>query len=113
MTAVMLHIPSRLDLKNGRRLHFLGCILVPHHGSQAYFGRVRSLIRVRCKLNWTIFARKRIKMYASKISLTPNETYNGSQLKNPDISGAIFTPSLSILILSSQCVEGAKYVRLL
>ena len=33
---------------------------------------------------------------------------NGSQLKNPDISGAIFTLRLSIRILSSQCVEGAK-----
>ena len=33
---------------------------------------------------------------------------NESQLKNPDISGAIFTLSLSIL--NSQCVEGAKYV---
>ena len=33
--------------------------------------------------------------------------YNGSQLKNLDNSGAIFTLSLSILILNSQCV--AKY----
>ena len=32
---------------------------------------------------------------------------NGSQLKNPDISGAIFTLSLSILILISPGVEGA------
>ena len=36
---------------------------------------------------------------------------NGSQLMNPDISSAIFTLSLSILILNSQCVEGARYVR--
>ena len=38
---------------------------------------------------------------------------NGSQIKNPDISGAIFTLSLSILILNSQCVEGARDVRVL
>ena len=36
---------------------------------------------------------------------------NGSQLKNLDISGVIFTLSLSILIQNSQFVEGAKYVR--
>ena len=30
---------------------------------------------------------------------------------NPDLSGAIFTLSLSILILNSQCVEGARNVR--
>ena len=30
---------------------------------------------------------------------------NGSQLKNPDISGAIFKLSLSIRILNSRCVE--------
>ena len=38
---------------------------------------------------------------------------NGSQLKNPDISGAILTLSLSILILKSQCVEGARDFRVL
>ena len=38
---------------------------------------------------------------------------NGSQLKNPDISCAIFKLSLSIQKLNSQCVEGAKYVRIL
>ena len=38
---------------------------------------------------------------------------NGSQLNNPDISGAIFTLSLSILILNSQCLEGARDVRVL
>jgi len=37
--------------------------------------------------------------------------YNGSQLKNPEISCAIFTLSLSILILNSQFVEGATDVR--
>ena len=36
---------------------------------------------------------------------------NGSQLKNPDITGTIFTLSLSIRILNSQCVEGARDVR--
>ena len=40
-------------------------------------------------------------------------SYNGSQLKNPDISGALFTLSLSILILNSQCVEGARDVKVL
>ena len=30
---------------------------------------------------------------------------------NPDLSGAIFTLSLSILVLNYQCVEGARYVR--
>ena len=34
---------------------------------------------------------------------------NGSQLENPDISGAIFT--LTSSILNSQCVEGARDVR--
>ena len=38
---------------------------------------------------------------------------NGNQLKNPDIAGAIFTLSLSIRILNSQCVEGARDVRVL
>ena len=38
---------------------------------------------------------------------------NGSQLKNPDISGGIVTLSLSILIWNSQCVEGARDVRFL
>ena len=38
---------------------------------------------------------------------------NGSQLKNPEISGTIFTLNLSILILNSQCVEGARDVRVL
>ena len=38
---------------------------------------------------------------------------NGSQSKNPDIPGAIFTLTLSILILNSQCVEGARDVRVL
>ena len=38
---------------------------------------------------------------------------NGCQLKNPDISGAIFTLSLSIRILNSQCIEGARDVRIL
>jgi len=35
----------------------------------------------------------------------------GVQSKNPDISGAIFTLSLSILILNSQCEEGTRDVR--
>ena len=39
-----------------------------------------------------------------------NASNNRSQLKNPEISGAILTLSLSILILNSQCVEGAKYM---
>ena len=38
---------------------------------------------------------------------------NGSQLKNPDISCAIFELSLSKWILNSQCVEGARDVRVL
>ena len=38
------------------------------------------------------------------ISLPPIHVYsNVSQLKNPDISGAIFTLSFSILILNSLC----------
>ena len=39
--------------------------------------------------------------------------YNGSHLKDPAISGAIFTFRLSILILNSQCVEGARDIRVL
>ena len=42
-----------------------------------------------------------------------NKPNNGSQLKKPDISGAMFTLSLSVLILNSQCVEGTKYARVL
>ena len=38
---------------------------------------------------------------------------NGSVLKNPEISGAIFILNLSILILNSQCVEGARDFRVL
>ena len=38
---------------------------------------------------------------------------NGSKLKNPDISAAIFTLSLSLRILNSQCEEGAIDVRVL
>ena len=38
---------------------------------------------------------------------------NGSQFKNTDISGAIFTLSLSILILNSRCVDGARDVKVL
>ena len=38
---------------------------------------------------------------------------NGSQLKNSDISGAIFTLSFIILILNSQCVEDARDARVL
>ena len=33
---------------------------------------------------------------------------NRIQLKNPDISGDIFTLRLTILISNSQCVEGAR-----
>ena len=40
-----------------------------------------------------------------------NSSCNRSQLMNHDISGAILTLSVRILILNSQCVEGAKYVR--
>ena len=39
--------------------------------------------------------------------------FNGSQFNYLDISGAILTLSLSILILNSQCVEGARDVRVL
>ena len=39
--------------------------------------------------------------------------YNGSQLKYSDISGAIFALSLIILILNSQCAEGARGVRVI
>ena len=50
-----------------------------------------------------------------KIQFYTKNTFenNGSQWKNPDIPGAIFTLSLSTLILNSQCVEGTKYVRVL
>ena len=41
------------------------------------------------------------------------KSLNGSQLKNSDISSAIFTLSLSILILNCQCEEGARDVRVL
>ena len=43
----------------------------------------------------------------------PDLGRNGSVVKNPEISGAIFTLNLSILILNSQCVEGARDFRVL
>ena len=56
-------------------------------------------------------------MYANSnavaLTITLKYNYNGSQLKNRDISGAIFTLSLSILILNFHCVEGARDVRLI
>ena len=45
-------------------------------------------------------------------NLGPLAWGNGSQLSNPDISGAIFTLSLSIPILNSQRVEGARVHKL-
>ena len=58
--------------------------------------------------------------YVSQVLKSLNRIYNildtegnGSQLMNPDISSAIFTLSLSILILKSLCLEGAKYVRVI
>ena len=39
------------------------------------------------------------------------DLFNGSQLMNHDTSGAIFKLSLSIQILNSRRIEGAKYVR--
>ena len=58
--------------------------------------------------------------YVSQVLKSLNRIYNildtegnGSQLMNPDISGVIFTLSLSILILNSQCVEGARDVKVL
>ena len=47
----------------------------------------------------------------SQVPLSLVFIYNRGQLKNPDISGAIFTLSLIILTVNSQSVEGAKYVR--
>ena len=51
-------------------------------------------------------------------SIDPVETiiifyFNESQLKNPDISGAIFTLSLGMPILNFKCVGGARYVTVL
>jgi len=46
-----------------------------------------------------------------KVSLN-GKKITGVNLK-PDISGAIFTLSLSILILNSQCIESARDVRVL
>ena len=45
--------------------------------------------------------------------LPDNPRYNGSVLKNPEISGAIFTLNLRRLMLNSQCVEGARDFRVL
>ena len=60
------------------------------------------------------FKPRKFPLHREKAGLTSNLSINnGSQLKNPDISGAIFTLSLSIRILNSQCVEGARDVRIL
>ena len=48
-----------------------------------------------------------------RMLVTTGADDNGSQLKNLDISGFIFKLSLIILILNSQCVEGARDVRVL
>ena len=58
--------------------------------------------------------------YVSQVLKSLNRIYNildtegnGSQSMNPDISGAILTLSLSIRLLKSQCVEGARNVKVL
>ena len=53
-----------------------------------------------------------VTIFPTSMLMTDNED-NGSQLKNLDISGAIFTLSFSIRILNSQCVKGARDVRVL
>ena len=52
--------------------------------------------------------------FSEKIETSSGKvSYNGSQLKNPDISGVIFTLSLSTQILNSRCVDGARDVTVL
>ena len=55
----------------------------------------------------------KLNIFEVKIGNFEASTGNESQLKNPDISGAIFTLNLSILILNYQCIEGARDVRVL
>ena len=58
---------------------------------------------------------KKVLTSDSDHAVNPSFKYsvNGSQLKKSDISGAIFTLNLSILMLNSQCAEGARDVRVL
>ena len=39
--------------------------------------------------------------------------YNGSQLKNPDISGALYTLRIQYSYARTQCKDGARGVRVL
>ena len=75
--------------------------------------RNQMTINIFCRLVLHKICIKTLKIIFSKIAMS-FKAY-GSQLKNPDISGAIFTfcLSLSIIILNSQCVEGARDVRVL
>ena len=69
----------------------------------------------------SIILNQKFKLHFSKISLVRNAfdsfdsfylprkfRNNGNQLKNPSMSGVIFTLSLRILIVHSQCEEGAR-----
>ena len=67
----------------------------------------KSFFCVFLNKKYLIFVHKRIQLKNFSFS------GNGSQLKNPDISGAIFTLSLSIRILNSQCVVGARDIKVL
>ena len=62
------------------------------------------------KLNLPIKEKITTMITRVKFRIFTNSPYNGSQLKNLDISGAIFTLSLSLLILNFQCVEGVRDV---
>ena len=83
-------------------------ILFP--GDKKFRNRPNSKIISKMGHFWLLFGHSRSFWV---IAGSFNRSSNGSQLKNPDTSSAIFTLSFSILILNSQCVEGAKYVRVL
>ena len=70
-------------------------------------------INVKIKIFVVNLLQMLLKVSIFVVELSIAIIFNGSQLKNSDISGAIFTLNLSILILNSQCVEDARDVRAL
>jgi len=45
--------------------------------------------------------------------ITGVKNYNGSKLKNPDVSGALYTLRIQYSYTQTQCEDGARDVRVL
>ena len=64
--------------------------------------RIKPVIRLSAEINPDLFI---------STSISPRLTNNGSHLKNPDISDALYT--LKIQFSYTQCEDGARDVRVL